>query len=203
MDLRTKIIEVFAVLILIAESAWCFQLTQISLPTVQSERRYLLFNSPGTEEQKQKSSCRQKGKDLFLAWKRDANGSELTRRRLDGHFDGALRRIPVPSKKSWDDREDTLPGLKNRFSSCGYLEISEFSRRSPQWLSLSRRKSFIATSLVQMTRYTWLGCNRASLLLWSLTEWERILFLSSVADNVEILSFLEATGFSCCCWSLP
>ena len=60
--------------------------------------------------------------------------------------------------------------------------------------SFQRRKSFIATSLVQMTRYTWLGYDKH---LYFTVIPDRngntSLFLSSVADNVEILSFLEAT----------
>ena len=45
MDLRTKIIEVFAVLILIAESAWVLFSLQhkLNLPTVQSRAMHLLI----------------------------------------------------------------------------------------------------------------------------------------------------------------
>ena len=45
MDLRTKIIEVFAVLILIAESAWVLFSLQhkLNLPTVQSRAMLLLI----------------------------------------------------------------------------------------------------------------------------------------------------------------
>jgi class 3 adenylate cyclase len=55
-------------------------------------------------------------------------------------------------------------------------------------------KSFIATSLVQMTRYTWLGYDKH--LYFAVLPNQNgtlSLFLSAVADNVEILSFLEAT----------
>ena len=70
-----------------------------------------------------------------------------------------------------------------------------FPESLTQWLSLSKdEKSFIATSLVQMTRYTWLGYDKH---LYFTVIPDRngntSLFLSSVADNVEILSFLEAT----------
>ena len=56
MDLRTKIIEVFAVLILIAESAWVLFSLQhkLNLPTVQSRAMHLLIQfALETEEQKQ------------------------------------------------------------------------------------------------------------------------------------------------------
>ena len=203
MDLRTKIIEVFAVLILIAESAWVLFSLQhkLNLPTVQSRAMHLLIQfALETEEQKQEILL-QAEKERIYFW--PGNGmpivSELSlEKRLDGvlseRYGEEYRSLPEEELRMM--REDTLPWLEQSvLARVDTWKSVNFPESLTQWLSLSKdEKSFIATSLVQMTRYTWLGYDKH---LYFTVIPDRngntSLFLSSVADNVEILSFLEAT----------
>ena len=151
MDLRTKIIEVFAVLILIAESAWVLFSLQhkLNLPTVQSRAMHLLIQfALETEEQKQEILL-QAEKERIYFW--PGNGmpivSELSlAERLDGvlseRYGEEYRSLPEEELRMM--REDTLPWLEQSvLARDGYLEISEFSRKSHAMaFSVQRRKKF-------------------------------------------------------------
>ena len=104
MDLRTKIIEVFAVLILTAESAWVLFSLQhkLNLPTVQSRAMHLLIQfALETEEQKQEILM-QSEKERIYFW--PGNGmpivSELSlAERLDGVLSERTARNTGPFPK--------------------------------------------------------------------------------------------------------
>ena len=112
-----------------------------------------------------KSSCRQKRKGSISGLETGCHRVRTQPCRKTGRcFVGALRRgIPVPSRRKLRMmREDTLPWLEQSvLARVDTWKSVNFPESLTQWLSLSKdEKSFIATSLVQMTRYTWLGYDK-------------------------------------------
>ena len=130
MDLRTKIIEVFAVLILIAESAWVLFSLQhkLNLPTVQSRAMHLLIQfALETKEQKQEILL-QAEKERIYFW--PGNGmpivSELSlAERLDGvlseRYGEEYRSLPEEELRMM--REDTLPWLERSLLALSLIHI--------------------------------------------------------------------------------
>ena len=119
MDLRIKIIEVFVVLILLAESAWVLFSLQhkLNLPTVQSRAMHLLIQfALETEEQKQEILL-QAEKERIYFW--PGNGMPIVSdlslaERLDGvlseSYGEEYRSLPEEELRMM--REDTLPWLE-------------------------------------------------------------------------------------------
>ena len=203
MDLRSKIIEIITVLILLAESAWVLFSLQHKLnqPTVQSRAMHLLIQYAFETEEHKKGLLHQAERERIYFW--PGNGMPVQSQvSLTTRLDQVLSErygeeyLSLPTEELKMMRESTLPWLKQVvLERADVWKSVNFPENLEQWFALSKdEKSFIATSLVQMTRYTWLGYDKH--LYFTVLPNQNgtlSLFLSAVADNVEILSFLEAT----------
>ena len=203
MDLRSKIIEIITVLILLAESAWVLFSLQHKLnqPTVQSRAMHLLIQYAFETEEHKKGLLHQAERERIYFW--PGNGMPVQSQvSLTTRLDQVLSErygeeyLSLPAEELKMMRESTLPWLEQVvLERADVWKSINFPENLKQWFALSKdEKSFIATSLVQMTRYTWLGYDKH--LYFAVLPNQNgtlSLFLSAVADNVEILSFLEAT----------
>lgn len=203
MDLRSKIIEIITVLILLAESAWVLFSLQHKLnqPTVQSRAMHLLIQYAFETEEHKKGLLHQAERERIYFW--PGNGMPVQSQvSLTTRLDQVLSErygeeyLSLPAEELKMMRESTLPWLEQVvLERADVWKSINFPENLEQWFALSKdEKSFIATSLVQMTRYTWLGYDKH--LYFAVLPNQNgtlSLFLSAVADNVEILSFLEAT----------